>query len=226
MARVGRQANHDQLARRGCECLASISHPALAEFRRDDGTSQIELPTIVRDVAGSGVVFQQQVAQRQVALAEIALHVLDEIACPAVFAAGQCRSRRREEFMSAWIDVLLNRPATPQCGLIELQQLFVHTAKDHGTDPAVADGQRLRPGFRGCVVMKCQRGLGKSCTGQRQQQTNPDLRLQWWGSSQVARQGTKRLGCRELRIIPGTRPFREVFSLRDSWWCRNSFVVT
>ena len=145
LTRVGAQVDSQHLVGLADEHLATVQHTALSIADAMQGTGQIQLASIARDVALT-LEIQPQVAQRLVAgLRSPDPMPLDKLCGPAVVALPQPGFHLRQIGGDVERQVALPRLARIERVLVQLQALRGHPAEHHRAQPPVPQRERRVP---------------------------------------------------------------------------------
>ncbi len=153
------------------ERLALVCHAIRAEGHAGDGGIEVQFTLVV------GGVVQADEVQAQVAegLVGFLAHGVAEKVCPGDalglldFSIEQELPDFGQMYVRAGADIIV-RPAFPERVLIELDAFVGDAAEDHCPQPAVADGQGIRPFFRRLrIPQSCRRHGSGLCLDRRAQ---------------------------------------------------------
>ena len=148
---IAGQPQNDGLRRAGGEHFAGVANATAHELHANDALFKVQFAPIGRHFAADRKV-NLQIAERLIAFIIFPVHVaLDQALGFLVIAHKQQPADLRQRLQSVRVKVVVGF-AGPECVLVEVEPLAGRAAPDHCAEPAIADGQSLRPARGGLQI--------------------------------------------------------------------------
>ena len=155
---VRADAYHDHLIHRTGEKFAGVFYARDRVTHACDGGIEIQVPAIISHRIGFGEI-QEQITHRLVRhlAARLGDHLLVHEVVGLTILARKDQAASLRQGGQRFGVIRIVRAAAPKRIFIELQDFLADAPEDHRAQPAVADGQRFGPGFRGLPIPQTQR---------------------------------------------------------------------